>query len=392
MSEENRLGLLGYGSSRWQWPMVTSNISATDSSYQVSHPILPIPYAIDTCNHREVQHDHFSVEVISSSQESSQSIIDKMVIPCSSPLQLSNSLFLSSDTVSDRALHDGNNFSLRTILMMSYMDELDNPYEPRPIHPFMETKVDSIDVGTHGAINDETLHNGMERKSGISRHRRMSVEHVLEILSVIPSINDDDNIQSMLTTYETDEANFYQSLIIDNHVTHLASTDSDEDTMFDLDMSDVQPMSERDDIDELSAVHTDVNHLDSLQLSTDGFKSNSIEVSSSMQYERQDDVFGCLPPATSLFRFKRLMSKSRRTQNLLQEWDKKNGLPRSHCCTMMHTNRSRRQLDEGRILPKWNGSPLIRTGNETANQIKRKNIKKKNVKKMSKIGRQSTIN
>lgn len=58
-------------------------------------------------------------------------------------------------------------------------------------------------------------------------------------------------------------------------------------------------------------------------------------------------------------RLRASMKQSRVTQDMLQEHDRKQGLPRSHCVTMMHTNRSRRQLEEGRILPKWNGKPLI---------------------------------
>lgn len=70
---------------------------------------------------------------------------------------------------------------------------------------------------------------------------------------------------------------------------------------------------------------------------------------------------------TSMLRLTKIMKKSRQTQDWLQELDKRNGLPRSHCCTMMHTNRSRRQLEEGRILPKWNGAPLI--GNNRVNCV-----------------------
>jgi len=58
-------------------------------------------------------------------------------------------------------------------------------------------------------------------------------------------------------------------------------------------------------------------------------------------------------------RLNNLMLKSGGTQKLLQEWDKLNGLPKSHSCTMVKTSRSRRQLQLGKILPKWDGSPLI---------------------------------
>ena len=44
-----------------------------------------------------------------------------------------------------------------------------------------------------------------------------------------------------------------------------------------------------------------------------------------------------------------------------QKWDKKNGLPKSHSQTMVNSSRSRKQLQKGVILRKWNGDPLIRS-------------------------------
>ena len=61
----------------------------------------------------------------------------------------------------------------------------------------------------------------------------------------------------------------------------------------------------------------------------------------------------------SFDRLKCIMRKSRSTQDLLQDWDKKQGLPKSHSRTMMQTNRSRIQIEDNRVLPKWNGQPLI---------------------------------
>lgn len=54
-----------------------------------------------------------------------------------------------------------------------------------------------------------------------------------------------------------------------------------------------------------------------------------------------------------------LMEKSIQSQEALQEWDRLNGLPASHSKTMVNTSRSRKQLLEGIILRKWDGSPLI---------------------------------
>jgi hypothetical protein len=58
-------------------------------------------------------------------------------------------------------------------------------------------------------------------------------------------------------------------------------------------------------------------------------------------------------------RLKESMEESERTQKLLQDWDKLHGLPKSHSTTMVCTSRSRTQLLEGRILAKWDGTPLI---------------------------------
>jgi hypothetical protein len=69
---------------------------------------------------------------------------------------------------------------------------------------------------------------------------------------------------------------------------------------------------------------------------------------------------------------KKLMLKSNETQLKLQEWDKLHGLPKSHSQTMVNTSRSRRQLREGIIIPKWDGTPLINDKTELGKPKKRK--------------------
>jgi hypothetical protein len=49
------------------------------------------------------------------------------------------------------------------------------------------------------------------------------------------------------------------------------------------------------------------------------------------------------------------MRRSNQSISLLQEWDKKNGLPKSHSQTMVNSSRSREQLLTGMVLQKWNG-------------------------------------
>jgi hypothetical protein len=54
-----------------------------------------------------------------------------------------------------------------------------------------------------------------------------------------------------------------------------------------------------------------------------------------------------------------LMKESEHSQSQLEDWDEDHGLPKSHCPTMVSSSRSRRQLQQGVILPKWDGTPLI---------------------------------
>lgn len=60
-----------------------------------------------------------------------------------------------------------------------------------------------------------------------------------------------------------------------------------------------------------------------------------------------------------LKRLKLAMTKSTKSQQSLQRWDRKNGLPASHCQTMVNSARSREQLLSGMVLQKWNGVPLL---------------------------------
>jgi hypothetical protein len=63
-------------------------------------------------------------------------------------------------------------------------------------------------------------------------------------------------------------------------------------------------------------------------------------------------------------RLRKKMEKSSATQKALQDWDEERGLPRSHSQTMVSSSRSRKQLQQGKIIKKWDGSPLILTGSE----------------------------
>jgi len=82
-------------------------------------------------------------------------------------------------------------------------------------------------------------------------------------------------------------------------------------------------------------------------------------------YNSKDLSSSSLPPedATNpeviMARLQYLMKQTQSSQKELQKWDKKNGLPKSHSQTMVNSSRSRKQLQNGVILKKWNGAPLI---------------------------------
>mmetsp|Transcript_3933 Transcript_3933/g.8676 ORF Transcript_3933/g.8676 Transcript_3933/m.8676 type:complete len:730 (+) Transcript_3933:264-2453(+) len=63
-------------------------------------------------------------------------------------------------------------------------------------------------------------------------------------------------------------------------------------------------------------------------------------------------------------KLKSAMDRTSNTQKLLQEWDRANGLPKSHSQTMVNSSRSRKQLKDGVILKKWNGAPLLNFAKE----------------------------
>ena len=66
-----------------------------------------------------------------------------------------------------------------------------------------------------------------------------------------------------------------------------------------------------------------------------------------------------LNPDAVMIKLQDAMERTKDTQKRLQEWDRANGLPKSHSQTMVNSSRSRKQLTDGVILKKWNGTPLI---------------------------------
>jgi hypothetical protein len=88
---------------------------------------------------------------------------------------------------------------------------------------------------------------------------------------------------------------------------------------------------------------------------------------------------------TSYGRFQEIMNRSEESQDQLQQWDISQGLPKSHSPAMVKTSRSRRQLQTGRILPKWDGSPLINDETELGKPRKRRTRKSSHSSSAGKI-------
>ena len=75
--------------------------------------------------------------------------------------------------------------------------------------------------------------------------------------------------------------------------------------------------------------------------------------------------------------FQDSMRESAKSQLQLQAYDHEmNGLPKSHSPTMVKSSRSRRQLQEGVVLPKWDGTPLIDNPHCELGQPRKKRTKK----------------
>lgn len=73
-----------------------------------------------------------------------------------------------------------------------------------------------------------------------------------------------------------------------------------------------------------------------------------------LQQAQQDNL-----QQVTMAKLQAAMERTNSTMKLLQDWDRAHGLPASHCQTMVNSSRSRKQLKEGVVLKKWNGSPLL---------------------------------
>lgn len=88
---------------------------------------------------------------------------------------------------------------------------------------------------------------------------------------------------------------------------------------------------------------------------------SSTDSSSLKQPQEQQHIEEAPPvlPNFSMDKLRELMAKSNDSMKNLEEFDRRQGLRRCDAQNMAKTARSRKQLLENKILPKWDGSPLI---------------------------------
>ena len=89
-------------------------------------------------------------------------------------------------------------------------------------------------------------------------------------------------------------------------------------------------------------------------------------------------------------RLNALMRQSQASLKALQDYDKSQGLPASHCATMVKSHRSRKQLLTGKILKKWDGSPLISFQTNADGSVTVHSGDRKERKKVAKKGSSKT--
>ena len=100
---------------------------------------------------------------------------------------------------------------------------------------------------------------------------------------------------------------------------------------------------------------------DEEQISSSVENMISTNIISSDEEDRSIVIEEDMPtPEEIMMRLKASMNNSSETMDALQEWDRANGLPKSHSQTMVNTSRSREQLRTGAVLQKWNGVPLLK--------------------------------
>jgi hypothetical protein len=323
----------------------TSSLRSQSDSLHYNPNILPSEFSVASKKHVSCSDPQYSIPFLMKD------------LPCGTSTE-SNMTSLSLGMILSKAI------------IHPSLDE--DPFEPRPIHPSLlvrnEVEATIVDFCYPATEAHTTVMDSTYRKP--ESPRRMSVQLILEVLNDLPTIRDTDEnsfppaITIPVVARDRDELPFLVDIttpIFEDEGT--ASEVQDDVVAF-------EPIMVMPDSNARNVVVDDSNIIATADEKTCSPTPEQMIVTSqgpewqdkNVDASEHDDevLFDAFVSAASISRLQRIMSKSRYTQSLLQDWDKKNGLPRSHCCTMMHTNRSRRQLEEGRILPKWNGAPLIK--------------------------------
>ena len=300
---------------------------------------------------------------------------------------------------------DPNALTLENSLAMDRELAYENSFEPRPIHPLIEGtlqdfqyQVDLSSVGEGMMNNENHAHDNRNERirgryslssgneyvkrlsfNGFKESDEMISEESMKLLQ-LEAEGCVNNSRIVDDDFETKVANLFSHRSFtdqkalcqpwDTYQAASSSTTEQKGTAV-IEMIDCKK-GDDDNVDFVYGVGVDFNDLE---------KHNQPTLSS---------------PPVLFHRLKQIMKKSCMTQRALEEWDKKNGLPKSHSATMVRTNRSRKQIEENRILPKWNGKPLIGGGsgghsNTITPLSKMGRIHKKSANKVKKSEKYTTI-
>jgi len=221
-----------------------------------------------------------------------------------------------------QTLHDTSNL----INLASYTANLDDPYAPRPM---LETADESM------AFVDEA--EGTEQRAFSVDTQDDDEDEAERYFEIADILNDDFGEQSSHSN-KRPRTSQHDELDIFEEGERTTTMPSNENTF-------------------------DATHSEAFQ---DEVKSTSIE--STTKTEAYDES-KAMDAASIAARLDHLMFQSELTQSALQYFDKRRGLPKSHCPSMVNSSRSRKQLLEGKIIKKWNGCPLLSGGEDSSDTL-----------------------
>jgi len=217
------------------------------------------------------------------------------------------------------------------INLASYTANLDDPFAPRPI-------AETADEGM--AFVDETT--STEQTPFVDE--TTSTEQIASSVSCFDTQDEDE-----------DEAERYFEIadILNDDFTE-QSSHSNKRPRSSL-HNELDIFEEEEALMSSSATTLDAINSEALQ---EEVLSTSVEPTTTMSHAC-DESEATMDASSIIARLDALMFQSELTQSALQYFDKRRGLPKSHCQTMVNSSRSRKQLLERKIIKKWNGCPLL---------------------------------